>query len=197
MNVDTKKLTLIIALAAVTVALNPVFTGIAIPAPYAPFLYYQIWEIPIVTAFALINLRSAVAIAFMNMTILIVVFPGALITGPFYNLLAVLSMLLGIYVSYRLLTLKNNSIKTPNATLKKQTIQIATATILGVALRTGLMAIVNYAVLRYEPPIGYAMPETAILAATPLIALFNSTLALYTVPIGHIVANAVKKNLKL
>lgn len=194
---DTKKLTLIIVLAAVTVALNPAFTGIAIPAPYAPFLYYQIWEIPIVAAFALISFRSSVAIALTNMIILIAVFPGALITGPFYNLLAILSMLLGIYVSYKLLNFKDNSTKTTKLTLKKHTIQITVATILGVVFRTALMTAVNYAVLRYEPPIGYAMPEAAILAAIPLIALFNSTLALYTIPLGHIVANAVKKNLKL
>lgn len=194
---DTKKLTLIIVLAAVTVALNPAFTGIAIPAPYAPFLYYQIWEIPIVAACALISFRSSVAIALTNMIILIAVFPGSLITGPFYNLLAILSMLLGIYTAYKLFNLKDNSNKTTKITLKKQTIQITAATTLGVVFRAGLMTVVNYAVLRYEPPIGYAMPEAAIVAAIPLIALFNSTLALYTIPIGHIVANAVKRNLKL
>lgn len=194
---NTKKLTLIIVLAAVTVALNPAFTGIAIPAPYAPFLYYQIWEIPIVAACALISFRSSVAIALTNMIILIAVFPGALITGPFYNLLAILSMLLGIYTAYKLLNPKDKSNKTTKITLKKQTIQVTAATTLGVVFRAGLMTAVNYAVLRYEPPIGYAMPEAAILAAIPLIALFNSTLALYTIPIGHIVANAVKKNLKL
>jgi hypothetical protein len=59
------------------------------------------------------------------------------------------------------------------------------------------MTVVNYAVLRYDPPIGYSMPEKAILAAIPLIGLFNASLALYTIPLGHIIANAVKKNLKL
>jgi disulfide bond formation protein DsbB len=131
------------------------------------------------------------------MIILIAVFPGALITGPFYNLLAILSMLLGIYTAYKLFNLKDKSNKTTKITLKKQTIQVTAATILGVVFRAGLMTAVNYVVLRYEPPIGYAMPEAAIVAAIPLIALFNSTLALYTIPIGHIVANAVKKNLKL
>ncbi len=194
---DTKKLTIIIVFAAVTVALNPALTGIAIPAPYAPFLIYQIWEIPIVAAFALINLRSAVAIALMNMIILLAIFPGALITGPLYNLLATLSMLLGIYIAHKLLTRKKTTVEDAKSTLKKQTIIIIAATALGVIFRTGLMTVVNYTVLRYEPPIGYAMPETAILAAIPLIALFNATLALYTVPLGHIVANAVKKNLKL
>lgn len=193
---DAKKLTITIVFAALTVALNPAFTKIAIPAPYAPFLIYQIWEIPIVAAFVLINLRSAVAISFMNMIILLAVFQGAAISGPFYNLLAVLSMLLGIYIAHKILTRKNTQEVNAKSTLKKQAILITTATALGITFRTGLMTIVNYAVLRYEPPVGYAMPEVAILAAIPLIALFNSTLALYTVPLGHIVANAVKKNLK-
>lgn len=194
---DAKKLTIIIVFAAVTVALNPAFTGIAIPAPYAPFLIYQIWEIPLVAALALINLRSAVAISLMNMIILLAIFPGALITGPIYNLLATLSMLLGIYIAHKLLTRKKATEESVKSTLKKQTILITAATALGIIFRTGLMTIVNYTVLRYDPPIGYAMPEVAILAAIPLIALFNATLALYTVPVGHIVANAVKKNLKI
>jgi hypothetical protein len=54
------------------------------------------------------------------------------------------------------------------------------------------MTIVNFVVLRFDPPIGYALPETLILVYLPLIAVFNATLALYTIPIGHIVADAVK-----
>ena len=47
---NTKAISLTIVFTALTVALNPNLTGIFLAAPYAPFLIYQIWEIPIVAA---------------------------------------------------------------------------------------------------------------------------------------------------
>lgn len=194
---NTKKLTLTIVFAAVTVALNPAFTKIAIPAPYAPFLFYQIWEIPILAAFILISPRSAVAISVLNAVVLLALFPGALLLGPFYNLLAVLSMLLGVYIVHKLLTRKNPKNETEKATLKQQTILITAATVLGIIFRVGIMTVVNYSVLRYPPPLGYSMPEAAVVAIIPLIGLFNATLALYTIPAGYLIAKTVKSNLRL
>jgi riboflavin transporter FmnP len=193
---NTKKLALTIVFAALTVALNPAFTKLAFPAPYAPFLFYQIWEIPIVAAFILISPRSAVSISAINAVILLAVFPGALITGPLYNLLAVLSMLLGVYIAHKLLNRRNANEETHKSSLKNQSILIAVATTLGIIFRTGVMSVVNYTVLRYPAPLGYSMPELAILATLPLIGLFNATLTLYTVPFGQIIANTIKKNIK-
>lgn len=196
-KMNTKKLTLTIVFAAVTVALNPAFTKIAIPAPYAPFLFYQIWEIPILAAFILISPRSAVAISVLNAVVLLALFPGALLLGPFYNLLAVLSMLLGVYIVHKLLTRKNPKNETEKATLKQQTLLITAATALGIIFRVGIMTVVNYSVLRYPPPLGYSMPEAAVVAIIPLIGLFNATLALYTIPAGYLIAKTVKSNLRL
>ena len=91
---ETKAITLTIVFAALTIALNPDITKIAFPAPYAPFLIYQIWEIPIVAAFLLVNLKSAVAISALNAVVLFAIFPGASPLGPVYNLAAIFSMLL-------------------------------------------------------------------------------------------------------
>ncbi len=52
---DTKKLTLTIVFAALAIALNPALAGLAIAAPFAPQLFYQIWEIPIVTALLIVS----------------------------------------------------------------------------------------------------------------------------------------------
>ena len=54
------------------------------------------------------------------------------------------------------------------------------------------MTVVNYVTLRQGYPIGFGMDELAILAFLPLAALFNGTLALYTVPLGEFIANVVK-----
>ena len=57
---NTKKLTLIIVFIALTAALN--IAGPKIPAPYAPFLIYQLWEIPIVVAFIAIGPKAGIVI---------------------------------------------------------------------------------------------------------------------------------------
>jgi len=191
---NTKTLALTIVFAAVTIALNPAFTRIAFAAPYAGFLFYQIWEIPIVIAFVLSGPKSGATIAVLNTAVLLAVFPGASPTGPFYNLAACLSTLLGIYLAYKLIP---NKQKTENSTFRYGTKAIAFSTVLGIIFRVGIMSIVNYVFLRYPPPFGYAMPEAAVVASLPLIGFFNATLALYTIPIALLIAKVISSNLKL
>src|SRR4030066_848886 len=164
---NPKTLALTIVFAAVTVALNPAFTNIAFPAPYAIFLYYQIWEIPIVAAFLIGGPKTGVFISILNTVVLLAVFPGASPTGPFYNLAAGLSMLLGIYLAYKLVASKQ---KTENSTFRYGTKLIAFSTALGIIFRVGIMSIVNYAFLRFPPPIGYSYTEAAIIPFLPLVA---------------------------
>jgi riboflavin transporter FmnP len=194
---NTKAIATTIVFAAVTVALNPAISGIAVPAPYAPFLFYQIWEIPIVAAFVLINRKSGVAIALLNAVILFALFPGFLPAGPFYNLFAVLSMLCGIYLAQRIFTLGHPEEKMQKATLESEAKLVTFSTAMGITLRVAIMSVVNYIVLRLPFPFGYQFIEIEILASLPLIALFNATLTLYTVPLGYSIANAIKSRLRL
>src|SRR4030066_1760360 len=98
---DTKTLATTIVFAALTVALNPAISGIGVPAPYAPFLIYGLWEIPIVAAFVLINPASGIMISLLNAVVLFAFFPGPLPSGPFYNLIAIFSTLLGVYIGQK------------------------------------------------------------------------------------------------
>ena len=189
---NTKTLALTIVFAALTISLNPTFTRIAFAAPFATFLFYQIWEIPIVAALILVGFKAATSISIINTAVLLAVFPGASPTGPFYNLAAALSMMVGIYIAHRLVT----RVKT-ESTLKHGTLVIASATALGILFRVGVMTLVNYSLLRYPQPIGYGYDELGILASLPLIGFFNATLALYTIPIAYLIANVIKANLKL
>jgi hypothetical protein len=75
-------------------------------------------------------------------------------------------------------------------------LEVILSTVLGIVFRVGAMTLVNWAFLRFPPPVGFGMPEEAIVAALPLIAIFNATLALYTIPSGHVIAKAVKLGLK-
>jgi riboflavin transporter FmnP len=191
---NTKTLALTIVFAVVTIILNPAFTNIVFPFPLATFLFFQIWEIPIVIAFILIGPRSGVTIALLNTVVLLAVFPGASPTGPFYNLAAVLSMLLGIYLAYKLVASKQ---KPENSTFRYGTMLVAFSTALGIIFRVGLMSIVNYVFLRFPPPVGYFYTEAAIIPFIPIIGVFNAIIALYTIPIGLLIANVIKSNLKL
>jgi riboflavin transporter FmnP len=187
---NTKTLATTIVFAAVTVALNPAVSGIGVPAPYAPFLIYGLWEIPIVAAFLLISPASGIIISLLNAAVLFAFFPGPLPTGPFYNLMAIFSMLLGLYIGRRLI---NGGVAHQQKVLKIA----AASTILGIAIRITVMTVVNYITLQQPYPIGFEMEEMAVVAFLPLAALFNGTIALYTIPIGEFIANVVKSRLKL
>ena len=184
---NSKNIATISVFAALTVALN--LSPFKFPAPYAPFLFYQIWEIPIVAAFVLYGPLIAIAVSVLNTLVLLVLFPGALPTGPLYNLAAVLGMLLGIYLAH--LMMKWQPLN------QKETALAILATVLGMLFRVVVMSLVNWAFIRYPPPIGFCMSEEAILAVLPLVAFFNATLALYTIPVGYMLARAVSSGIKI
>jgi riboflavin transporter FmnP len=180
-TVNTRTMAAIIVFAALAIVLN--LSPLKIPAPYAPFLIYQIWEIPIVTAFLVYGARAGFLITVVNTLALFVIYPGALPTGPLYNLAAVLSMLLGLGISKALID---------RHSLRSELIIAALLTASGVVLRTLAMTLVNYVFLRFPTPIGYSLPEEAIIATIPLVVMFNATLALYTIPVGYSLARTVK-----
>jgi riboflavin transporter FmnP len=180
--VNSKKIALIVVFTALTALLN--LSPIKIPAPYAPFLIYQVWEVPIVTVSILYGFSLGLIVSIVNTFVLLLVFPGALPTGPLYNLAAVVSMLLGIYVAKSLVTGFIN--------LRNETVSIITLTMLGTVLRVAAMTIINWFFLPYPPPVGFSMPAEIVVTMLPVIGFFNATLALYTIPLGVILARAVK-----
>ncbi len=183
---DTKRIATITIFTALSVTL--VMSPIKIPAPYAPFLKYQIWEIPIVAAFLLYGPLVGVATSIMNTIILLTVYPGDLPTGPLYNLAAVLSMLLGTYIIHRFTT--------KQFTRRRESLLTASSTVLGIIIRVIVMTIVNWIFLRYPYPIGFSIPEEGLIPMLPLIGLFNATITLYTIPIGYFLARAVSAGTK-
>lgn len=184
-EVNAKKIAVIAVFAALTISLN--LSPIKIPAPYAPYLIYQVWEIPIVAAFLLHGFFAGIAITILNTLVLLMVFPGMLLTGPLYNLAAVISMLIGISIP---------KIIHKNLQADKWTL-VAMFTTFGIIFRVGIMTVVNWAFLRFPPPVGFGMPEQAIMMSLPLIAVFNATLALYTVPLGYAITETIKSHVRI
>ena len=178
-KMNTKRIAIISMFTAVTVAL--VLSPLKIPAPYAPFLIYQIWEIPIVMALLLYGSSIAVSISVLNTIILLAVYPGSLPVGPLYNLAAVLSMLMGIYIVQRL----------ARGRFEKVIGLTVSSTAIGITTRVGVMSIVNWIAMPYPYPIGFGVPPEAALVLLPIIGLFNATVALYTIPSGYFLARAI------
>jgi len=196
---NTKKLALTIVFAAVTVALNPAFTGIAFSAPFAVGLIYQIWEIPIVIALLLINPMAGLMISLLNTGVLLAVFPGVIPTGPFYNLAATLSMQAGIIIAY-ILAKKITQAKIQNAVERFKPKWVALSTTMGIIFRVTIMSVVLYFALPQDPPIGYknfGFDQAATILFLPGAAFFNASLALYTIPAAYFIARTIKKNLRL
>jgi riboflavin transporter FmnP len=161
---------------------------IKIPAPYAPFLIYQLWEIPIVAVSLLYGFSLGVAVSILNTLILFVVYPGALPTGPIYNMLAVLMMLVGIHLGKRLTgRFDEGGSGTPSLILW---------TFLGMSIRAAGMSIVNLVCLPLPPPIGFSMPSVVVIGLLPAIAFFNASIVLYTVPIGSLLVKAIRSRIK-
>jgi len=181
---STKIFSASILFATLSLVLHPPFLPLGIPAPYAPFLIYQIWEIPLFIALFLFGPAAAFLSTFINFISLLIFFPGQLITGPIYNLIAIYSSLIGIILIQKLEYLRQ----------KKNLFLLTSAAII---IRTTTMTIVNFIALPMNPPIGFAIPESALPITLALIALFNSTLIAYSVPISHIISNIIKQTIQI
>jgi len=188
---NTKSLMLIVVFAALTIVLNPV----RIPTAYWPGFFYRLWEIPIVVSFLLFGPKIGISVAFLNALIQIMLFPvpAGVIAYP-WGLVATLTMLLGVYVAQRVF---RQGLLPETSILGAKPILYLTS--LGIAFRAGIMPFVDYSVYHSLLPLalGRSFTETYIVALIPPMIVFNITVALYTVPIGYIIARQLSKSLKL
>ena len=184
---NSRRLSLEALLTALAVILN---LTISFPAPYATFLTYEIWEVPIVLALLILGVRSGVTVAVLNSVVLELVKPGAIPAGPLYNFAAIVAMFVGILAAQRVAKRRGWGVGT----------LIAASTSLGVLTRTSIMTVVNAIVLPLPYPIGFGtfgVTVSQLPALLPLIGLFNFTVALYTIPLAHSMQRAIAARYRL
>jgi len=200
---NTKTLALIIVFVALTAAIDAFAPKI--PFPLLPFLLYNLWEIPVVVCFLVFGPKIGLTVAFLNSFVLLILAPGYLPTGPFYNLIALLSMLIGVFAAYKIATYKCPTEKI-SSFLKKHQIGLSISmTTLGIISRVAITTVANYFLITLPSPIGFGSffqfgnqtGHAAVLAYLPFSALFNATLALYTIPVALIVTIAIVSRFKI
>ncbi len=177
----SRTITAIALFAALAIILH--ISPMKIPAPYAPFLIYELWEIPIIVAFYLYGARVSLAVATINFMSLLVIFPGSLQAGPIYNLIAIASMILGLLTVYRIT--KSGSRFETSLWLFGFTI------ILGASFRVLVMTVVNSVLLPAPPPLGFNMPFETVIYWIPFIAFFNASVAIYSIFISRILIRSI------
>jgi riboflavin transporter FmnP len=175
----SQRVSLVALFTSLAIVLN---FAVAIPAPFAYFLSYEVWEIPVLVAFLILGLWSGVTVAALN-TLVLELHPGPLPTGPVYNLIAELSMVIGVITAQRL---------AKRAGWGTATVW-GVATVAGATVRTLTMTVVNALVLPQPYPIGFNLPPEAVPSLLVLIGAFNFTMTLYTVPLAFAVARAVSR----
>ena len=189
---NTRAIAMAIVFAAITIVLNPAISGVGVPFPPLPSLIYNIWEIAIIAAFFLMGFKSGISIAILNSVFLFAVYPGP--SNSIFaigNTVAASSMMVGIYIADRVT--RKNSQEEKTFGIRK----IALSTILAMLLRVVVMAPIMFAILHYgilAPKISDSIIITLVL---PIQAVFNITIALYTIPVGFFVAKVVSRNLKV
>jgi len=180
----SRRLSLIALFAALAVVLNLV---VAVPAPYEPFLFYEVWEVPILLGVLILGFWDGTTVAVLNTLLLEAYRPGALPVAPLYNLAAQLSMFAGV------LPVDRGARKRGWA--GKKLVPVATAA--GAGLRTAVMTVVNGIILPLPYPIGFGsglfpITQADVPGLLVPIGVFNFTIALYTVPIAYTLARAIE-----
>jgi len=179
-----RRLSLVALLTALAVVLN---LAVAFPAPYEPFLFYEVWEVPILLAVLMLGFWDGATVAVLNTLLLEAYRPGALPVAPLYNLAAQLSMFAGVLPVDRTARRRGWEVR--------KLVPAATAT--GAAFRTLMMTVVNGIILPLPYPVGFGSGFSPITPAdvpgllVP-IGIFNFTIALYTVPLAYTLARAVE-----
>ncbi|HKZ41344.1 MAG TPA: hypothetical protein VJ044_10310, partial [Candidatus Hodarchaeales archaeon] len=136
---NTKTIALVSTLTSLTIVLSPAFLGPAIPAPFLPIVNYHIYEIPIVVAFLLIGARYGFLITALNAIVMQAAFPNSPFIRPLPNLIAISSMLLGIYLAQKLV---NRAVQ--QGRYPREMTLVVFATAFGILLRNAVMRSLNY-----------------------------------------------------
>lgn len=189
---NTKAIGITIAFAAIAIVLQP----IRIPALIVPGFHFGVYEIPIVIAFLLFGLKIGFLVGLLHLVGRTILFPGGLnfISFPL-GLVAILSMMLGVYLAKKLII--SGILRKKDNVGNKPVIYM---TLFGTISRAIIMPFLDYFIFwHYLIPImiDQSIPEAYIISLIPGMILFNLILPLYTIPSSYFIAIKINNNLKI
>ena len=153
------------------------------PFPLASYLSLEVWEIPAYLALFIYGVRRGIAVAF-TVFLLVQAFATGLPAGPLYNFIAVLSTMVGVF------TITRATGKSIHDFFKSRKMAIASV-VSSAITRILLMTIVNAIVLPLPIPIGFRIPPAALPPVLAVTAIFNGTVAVYSVAIALLLASRI------
>lgn len=111
-----------------------------------------------------------------------------------FNFFAVVSTMVGVYLAQKLFFKKASKEKE-----NPKRNQIIFSTTSGILFRVLVMVPAVYLGYRYLTPIvlGTTVSDSVIIGFLPIIALYDATVVLYTVPLGYLICKIIMKNLKM
>ncbi len=151
--------------------------------PYA-FLKFELWEIPVYFTLFYFGPKLALGIEMIVYATTQVDLRGSPVSGPVFNLIAVLLTMGGVWLFSGKSFQKGGKYLTYVIPLAMG----ATARVLG-------MTVVNYLLDPLPTPIGLSVPKTLIVGLLPPIAAFNFIVALYSIPTAQRLAFALRQRL--
>jgi hypothetical protein len=179
-----------VGVTAAFTALASMLNLIKIPTAYLFGYSYQLGDIILVIAFFLFGLKIGLATVILNMAVTMVINPGLIgVIGAPYYLIAVLTMILGSYISLKMIKKRN---------LNKQYSEAksaAYATFFAALTRTLIMLPLDLFVYGFLVAFvsGWSVAASfALVTATmPLIILYNVTVPLYVIPTSYYLAKHI------
>jgi riboflavin transporter FmnP len=182
---------------AKAVGVTAAFTALAsmlnlLPIP-TPFLFgysYQLGDIILVIAFFLFGLKIGLTTVALNMAVSMTLNPNAIgMIGAPYYVIAILTMILGSYISLKIIKKRNLKPKYGEAK------SAALATLFAVITRTLIMLPLDLFVYGFLVSFvsGWSVAASFALVTSmmPLIVLYNITVPLYVIPVSYYFAKRV------
>jgi uncharacterized membrane protein len=179
-----------VGVTAAFTALATVLNLIKIPAPYFPMFFYQLGDIVLVIAFFLFGLKIGFATLFLNVGVSMILNPNLIgVVGSPYYALAVLTMILGAYISLKVI--KKRQLNTQFSQVKTTTY----ATVFAIITRTLIMLPLDLLFYPYLVAFvsGLSLAESfnLIMVALPFFIIYNVTVPIVVLPISYYIAKHI------
>ncbi|MEM0321657.1 MAG: hypothetical protein QW613_04580 [Thermoprotei archaeon] len=164
---------------AYTAAIAPIAILLAapgapeIPFPLAPFLKFELWEIPVYFAFYFFGFRTALLTELVVYAV-VQTHPTTILFAPVYNLVAVLATLVGLRLTVGI----------PRYA-KPLGVGVSSA------LRAAVMVGFNYVFIQLPIPFGFSLTAKAVIPLLIPIAVFNIVVTIYSIGLAIVLHDIV------